>query len=660
MTTIVVSNYDENLTSSGTFTATLPGTLVYIGMANDTGGIITMQGITQGTENFVTHAHHDTETAIGTQTFVASSGHILEANVLSGSQTLTQTMSGTPPGFGANALSLTNVDQTAVRRSWSQVTNNLANAAAMSYDIGSNGGIAFLQVLSNANEPTTPIGNGTWTQLGVSKTIGVMTWCHLYYAVFDGEVVSDTIQADYQTAGGTPGQTGRGIVTLTVLNAAAPPPSPITATVAANFGGATSALTGEHKSPPTGTISATFGGMVSSLNGSVTTAAGGVNATVDASFGGLVSNINALTVPNITGTVAASFGAFSSDLSGIFNPEPSGTIDATFGGLVSNIDANHLAPGAYPGSITKLASYNSTGAEQILTGAGGAALTNMSDNAYAPNINRYFYINNGSGTIFKHEEDGTYVSTITKGGNTNTDFEGITHMTGDTFLICNEVNQVAKFDMDDTTTSINIQEGQAGCQLYNLPPRSVSNNGLEGVCYDETNNICYAAQEKSPMKIMQFTVPADKVDNLAYNYDTDLTVTEPFDAEIVFSGICTDISSIEINMVTGNLFVLSQETRIIIEVTPAGVIIDTRSIGTDLTQAEGLSWTPYGDGHSELNVSGEPSERQYWRGPNIFAETAGTFGGLTSDLSVTVLEPPRGVFDASFTGLTSNISATTE
>jgi len=267
-------------------------------------------------------------------------------------------------------------------------------------------------------------------------------------------------------------------------------------------------------------------------------------------------------------------------------------------------------PPSDPTSVLNLGNFEGVGSIQTHTVAGGGGVTNQSDVAWSETLQNWLVVVNSSGSIIRYDTSGNYVATITKSGSSTNDIEGITHYQNDEYFLSNESSEVWKVTIDSSTTNVNLQVGSN--QSYIFPPRTVSNQSLEGVAVDLANNYMYVVQELSPMKVMRITIPADKADLTAYNYTTDLTVIEPFDPEVLYNGVLSDLASIEFDSVTGNLLLLSQVSNIILEVDAANGDIIDRIILTGFSQPEGLYLGVNNLGQKFLKIWGEPNESQTW------------------------------------------------
>jgi len=193
--------------------------------------------------------------------------------------------------------------------------------------------------------------------------------------------------------------------------------------------------------------------------------------------------------------------------------------------------------------------------------------TNLSGITYNWDSGTYFTVKNNSKYVYEYSADfQTHLRTIFINTGNSSDNEGITYLGNDEFAVANESNYLMIFSIANASTT------GVAVQRFTLPSASVSNKGLEGVCYDRNGNgTLYAIQEKSPMRIFKFDRP-NHTNDLTH-VDNSLVYTEPFQAETVFNGIATDIAGCMFNPMTGRLLILSQESRKVMDVDLNGDIV---------------------------------------------------------------------------------------
>lgn len=190
-----------------------------------------------------------------------------------------------------------------------------------------------------------------------------------------------------------------------------------------------------------------------------------------------------------------------------------------------------------------------------------------------------------------HQIDSTHVQHIPLSG--FSDLEGIClfNATSNLYAILEEgLNDITIAAVTDATTQI----VKSANWTLTMGLGDLGNRGTEGVTYNASNPCFYVVKEKSPMAIYQ-----------AAFSETSLVVTTLFDAPTALTNICTDLSDIAYHPTSGHLFLLSQESRKVIECDLQGKIFAILPL--DIHQPEGLSLSQSGQ---ELAVVGEPNEFQ--------------------------------------------------
>jgi len=124
----------------------------------------------------------------------------------------------------------------------------------------------------------------------------------------------------------------------------------------------------------------------------------------------------------------------------------------------------------------------------------------------------------------------------------------------------------------------------------------MGNNGLEGVTYDAERRRLYTVKERQPAALYQIDLPAE-----------DAPEAEPVVRRLlVFAPDTVDLSDAAgcvFDPKTGHLLVLSQEDRLLVEMTLEGREISRRSLNA-LVQPEGVT----ADDAGNLYIVGEPDQ----------------------------------------------------
>eukprot|EP00951_Prasinocladus_malaysianus_P031261 scaffold298485_cov50-Prasinocladus_malaysianus.AAC.1 len=146
--------------------------------------------------------------------------------------------------------------------------------------------------------------------------------------------------------------------------------------------------------------------------------------------------------------------------------------------------------------------------------------------------------------------------------------------------------------------------------------RSDRKKGLEGVAYDPTQRLLYTCQEQDPMKVE----PLTSIDSLGQSRWPDLwlsgrqrrrkkvwQVAENGKAKQILNGLTKfamrDLSGMYFKPKDEGLYILSQQSNVVIKYDFDGKVIDTKA-GVEGRQAEGVTFTP--DGQLMIIV-GEPN-----------------------------------------------------
>lgn len=196
-------------------------------------------------------------------------------------------------------------------------------------------------------------------------------------------------------------------------------------------------------------------------------------------------------------------------------------------------------------------------------------------------LQQYLVVQNNSAIIYRYDANFNYLGQISKGGNIGNDTEGLGYVGNNDVMIVVENNVAHKASIDGSTTVINGNYDTT--PAYRLLGSPVSNKGLEGVAVRPASlgnpARVYACQEgtgsnaSALMKVVYFDLPQPDPTTLL-SYDSDLTVVEPFDAEVAFAGVITDCAGMAYDERTGHLIIVGQESSKAIQVDPdTGAVI---------------------------------------------------------------------------------------
>ncbi len=188
-------------------------------------------------------------------------------------------------------------------------------------------------------------------------------------------------------------------------------------------------------------------------------------------------------------------------------------------------------------------------------------------------------------------------------------------------LVDESVNDITLVTITNGTTAIAKSEGVV--LATGIAPGA---DGLEGVTYDTTRDVFYVVQEL-PMAVFQVSTNGGSV-----------VSEELFHAPSVLAGLCTDLADIRYDPSSDHLFLLSDESKLIVECERDGTIIATRPIAG--TQPEGIALVP---GEPWIYLCGEPNELY---GYEVAALSQDIAEGSQVDLTVILNTPATNVVSA--------------
>ncbi len=174
------------------------------------------------------------------------------------------------------------------------------------------------------------------------------------------------------------------------------------------------------------------------------------------------------------------------------------------------------------------------------------------------------------------------------------DPEGITHVRDDVFVIADErEQQIYRVTVDADTSVVDLR----GAPRLGLAIDIKRNLGFEGVSWDAINRQLLVAKEKSPMRVLVITGLPELFEGTAF--DLQISDWKSPRASTLFM---TDLASLSVHETTGNILLLSDESALIVEYTPAGRPVSVlpmwsgrHGLSRRVPQAEGLAIGPGGD-----------------------------------------------------------------
>ena len=219
---------------------------------------------------------------------------------------------------------------------------------------------------------------------------------------------------------------------------------------------------------------------------------------------------------------------------------------------------------------------------------------NLSGVTYSPKTDTLFAITNAPRFVYELSKKGEILRTIELLGFNDT--EDITHIEDDLFAIVDEENKTFYVvRIKENQTSINIFESIKQVKLdYNY----FENFGLEGITYNKSKDEFYLVNERLPKKVISVeglmsgkTLKIKTLDNLIKN-----------------NYYLSDLSAIHFDNIKKELFLLSDESKILAMVNQEGDFISFFDIKADpylskMIHPEGITT----DNDGNIYIVGEPN-----------------------------------------------------
>lgn len=219
---------------------------------------------------------------------------------------------------------------------------------------------------------------------------------------------------------------------------------------------------------------------------------------------------------------------------------------------------------------------------------------NLSGVTYSPKTDTLFAITNSPQFVYELSKKGEILRTIELLGFNDT--EDITHIEDDLFAIVDEENKTFYVvRIKENQTSINIFESIKQVKLdYNY----FENFGLEGITYNKSKDEFYLVNERLPKKVISVeglmsgkTLKIKTLDNLIKN-----------------NYYLSDLSAIHFDNIKKELFLLSDESKILAMVNQEGDFISFFDIKADpylskMIHPEGITT----DNDGNIYIVGEPN-----------------------------------------------------
>jgi uncharacterized protein YjiK len=212
---------------------------------------------------------------------------------------------------------------------------------------------------------------------------------------------------------------------------------------------------------------------------------------------------------------------------------------------------------------------------------------NASGLTYNSETGTLFSVTNRPPAIFEITTQGELIRVIPLRG--ASDPEGITHLRANLFLIADEATKKIHL--------VEIYAGQSELNLLETPQLQLSldfahNLGYEGISWDGRSQRLFLTKEKRPMRVLVIEGLLQTLETKDFN----LRVTE-WKSPRASTLFMTDLSSLTFHEPTGNLVLLSDESKLIVEYSsdgyPVGIMPLWRGwhgLRRSVPQAEGIAF----------------------------------------------------------------------
>lgn len=231
---------------------------------------------------------------------------------------------------------------------------------------------------------------------------------------------------------------------------------------------------------------------------------------------------------------------------------------------------------------------------------------NLSGLTYDSDLGMLWAVTNGPNELLAFSRAGDVKARYSLEG--FDDVEAVTYIGHGQLVIAEERKQtlvIVSIPMSEegilqTTGSLSLDQFPA----LTLTLWNEDNKGLEGLAYDLKNDRLYVAKERDPIQLLE-------VSGLRASLEEGLSIhVRDLSAWVKDNVFATDLSSVTFDQKSGHLILLSDESKLLVEMTSAGKVISFRSLARGfaglqkgIPQAEGVSIDE--DGH--LYVVSEPN-----------------------------------------------------
>lgn len=231
---------------------------------------------------------------------------------------------------------------------------------------------------------------------------------------------------------------------------------------------------------------------------------------------------------------------------------------------------------------------------------------NLSGLSYDPDLKLLWAVTNGPNELLALSTDGDIKARYTLDG--FEDVEAVTYIGNGQLIVAEERKQnlviVSIPVSTDGTPQASGSLSHAQYPSITLALWNEDNKGIEGLTYDLKSDRLYVIKERDPIQLLG-------VNGIQKSLEKGLSVqVENLSSLLKNNLFATDLSSATFDQQSGHLIFLSEESKLLIEMTVAGKVISFRSLARgfaglekSIPQAEGVSIDT--DGH--LYVVSEPN-----------------------------------------------------
>jgi len=223
--------------------------------------------------------------------------------------------------------------------------------------------------------------------------------------------------------------------------------------------------------------------------------------------------------------------------------------------VASNTAAQTRAPGVW------LSDYQGVTQGKTVAGIG----RNLSSVVHDWDADRLLAVSNGPAALIALDKSGNSLATYPLQG--FGDIEAITYLGAGLLVLVEErAHRLNIVRLPDTPGPINTDQAQHFSLGLNLN----GNKGYEGIAFDPASDRLFIVKERDPMQLIVVT---GLVTSLGTGLQIDIT-----DRTAWLDGFFgTDLSSVHFDQQTGHLLLLSEESRLVVEINTLGEPVSYRS-----------------------------------------------------------------------------------